>query len=246
MQERAAQPFDISRYSFLTHPEKALEDYLELGYHIEANLFPDEECANLIKASQELPEAKNDIFRPYMMPHRQNEIYTQAMKKKNVVQIINALVGGKAAGLQSEFFYCKPGTRGFSLHQDNFYVEAAYGVFASAWAALTDTYFEKGGLIVYPGSHKEGTLPVRKLSLAKDAAQDPNANNEEVIVPPQYSPMNAAVPKGAVLFIHGHLVHGSNPNITEEWRHVLLSTYIKSGEKFRPGQYAKRAEVNLD
>lgn len=245
MKERSTQQFDISRYSFLTDPQKALEDYYELGYHIEPNVYSDDECAQLIKAGHELEEAKQGIFRPCMMPHRQNEIYTKAMKKPLIAQIISSMVGGQAAGIQSEFFYCKPGTRGFSLHQDNFYVEAEYGVFASAWSALTDTYIEKGGLIVYPKTHKEGALPVRKLNLGIDAAQDPNANNEETVVPPQYTAYNAAIPKGASLFIHGHLVHGSNPNLTDEWRYVLLTTYIKSGEKFRAGFYAKREEVSL-
>lgn len=245
MESRAEPIFDVSRYSFLTEPQKALEDYFELGYHIELNVFSDEECTQLIKAGHELQEAKQGIYRPCMMPHRQNEIYTQAMKKSFIAQTISRMVGGQAAGLQSEFFYCKPGTRGFSLHQDNFYVEAEYGVFASAWSALTDTYFEKGGLIIYPESHKEGGLPVRKLNLGLDAAQDPNANNEETVVPPQYSAHTVAIPKGATLFIHGHLVHGSNPNLTEEWRYVLLTTYIKSGENFRAGFYAKREELSL-
>jgi phytanoyl-CoA hydroxylase len=245
MKERPIQSFDVSKHSFLTSPEKALADYHELGYHIEPNVFSDEECNTLIKASHELEDAKKGIFRPSMMPHRQNELYTQAMKKSSIVNIIHSLVGGQPAGLQSEFFYCKPGTRGFSLHQDNFYVEAEYGVFASAWCALTDTYLEKGGLIVYPESHKAGGLPTQKLNLSQDASQDPNANNEEVIVPPCYSLYNAAVPKGAALFIHGHLVHGSNPNLTNDWRYVLLMTYIKSGAAFRAGRYAKREEVAL-
>ena len=237
--------FDSSRFSFIKEPTKALDDYYELGYHIEENVFSDQECETLIKAGHGLEDAKNGIFRPSMMPHRQNPIFIEALKKPLVVNAISAMVGGQAAGLQSEFFYCKPGTRGFSLHQDNFYVEAEYGVFASTWIALTDTYFEKGGLIIYPESHKEGGLPVQKLNLSIDAAQDPNANNEETVVPPQYSLYNVAIPKGAALFIHGHLVHGSNPNQTDEWRYVLLNTYIKSGEKFRAGHYAKRAEIEL-
>lgn len=245
MQSNKVQEFDISRFSFLTHPEQALQDYHHLGYHIEPNIFSDQECAALIMAGLELEEAKKGVFRPCMMPHRQNPIYLEAMKKISIVNIISALVGGNPAGLQSEFFYCKPGTRGFSLHQDNFYVEAQYGIFASAWCALTDTYFEKGGLIVYPETHKAGQLPTRKLNLSHDNAQDPNANNEEVIVPPEYSLYNAAVPKGAALFLHGHTVHASNPNITDEWRYVLLMTYIKSGETFRAGGYAKREEVPL-
>lgn len=180
-----------------------------------------------------------------MMPHRTNPIYLEAMRHPKIAAIMNQLISGRAMGLQTELFYCKPGTRGFSLHQDNFFVQAPLGAFASAWIALTDTYPEKGGLIVYPGSHKEGLLPVRKLTLDKDTAQDPNANNEETIVPPQYPAVNASVPKGAALFIHGHLVHGSNPNKTNEWRYVLLNTYVREGESFRAGNYAQREAIGL-
>lgn len=221
--------------------------YNEQGYWIEENVFSDEECAALIETSKTLENYTAGTFRPQMMPHRTHELYLQALRKKAIVNSIAQAVGGKPVGLQTEFFYCKPGTRGFSLHQDNFFVEAPFGVFASAWCALTDTFAEKGGLIVYPGTHKEGLLPVEKIEVSKDKGQDPNANNEQTVVPAKYKPVNASVPKGAVLYIHGHLVHGSNPNQTkDDWRQVLLSTYIREGEKFRPGAYAQRAPVSLD
>lgn len=235
----------VNSLSFFKEPENVLAQYHETGFHIEENVFTDIECQKLIDASMQLENAKNGTYRPFMMPHRHDEIFLTALKNPAIAKIISALVGGEAVGLQSEFFYCKPGTRGFSLHQDNFYVEAQQGVFASAWCALTDTYAEKGGLIVYPGTNKEGNLPVEKLTLPPEAGQDPNANNEQTIVPPQYKAVNAKVPKGAVLFIHGHLVHASNPNQTNEWRYVLLNTYIKKGESFRPGNYAKREAVSL-
>jgi phytanoyl-CoA hydroxylase len=231
--------------SFFDEPEATLNFYHETGYHIEENIFSDEECAALIKASKDLDSAKEGTYRPQMMPHRYNEIYLDAMRKPNLVTILNKLVDGQAVGLQTEFFYARPSVRGFSLHQDNFFVQAPMGAFASAWIALTDTYPEKGGLIVYPGSHKEGQLPIRKLNLDKDAGQDPNANNEETIVPPQYKRMDVSVPKGAAIFIHGHLVHGSNANRTTEWRYVLLNTYLRKGEYFRPGNYAQREAVEL-
>lgn len=243
--EQKIKRFDRSQYSFLDHPQHALEDYLALGYHIEHNIYSTEQCDQLIKAAHELEDAKNQIFRPRMMPHKEDDLFLTTMKNSFIVKTITTLIGGEAVGLQSEFFYCKPGTRGFSLHQDNFYVEAKYGIFASAWIALTDTYAEKGGLIVYPGSHKVGNLPVRKLNLKIDQLQDPNANNEETLVPHQYTPLNIAVPQGAVLFIHGHLVHGSNANTTSDWRYVLLCTYIKAGEEFRSGRYAKREMVPI-
>jgi ectoine hydroxylase-related dioxygenase (phytanoyl-CoA dioxygenase family) len=219
--------------------------YEKNGYWIEEGVFSDAECSRLIDASTRLENYVNGTYRPMMMPHRVNALYLEAMRNPKIVASIARAVGGRPVGLQTEFFYCKPGTRGFSLHQDNFFVEAAPGVFASAWCALTDTYAEKGGLIVYPGTHKEGLLPQRKLLLGKDIGQDPNANNEETLVPGHYEPLNVRVPRGAALYIDSHLVHGSNPNQTQEWRHVLLNTYIREGESFRAGRYAQRAPVPL-
>jgi ectoine hydroxylase-related dioxygenase (phytanoyl-CoA dioxygenase family) len=48
------------------------------------------------------------------------------------------------------------------------------------------------------------------------------------------------------LFFHSHLVHASNPNrTTDRFRYCFLATYIKTGERFRPGTAQKRREVEL-
>lgn len=231
--------------SFFKDPETALQNYHEFGFHLEKNLVDPLNCELLIKESYTLSGAKAKDYKPFMMPHRENSYFMEALKHKKIVDIISMLVGGKPVGLQSQFFYCKPGTRGFSLHQDNFFVQAKFDVFASAWMALTNTQPLNGGLIVYPGSHKNGLFPVKKLNLGADPNQDPNANNEESDVPPHYQPYNLTVLKGSVLFIHGHTVHGSNPNKSDENRYVLLNTYIKSGESFRSGNYAQREAVEV-
>lgn len=223
-----------------------IQFYQENGYWIEPGVFTPEECDALVRASLELDNYRNGSCRPAMMPHRVDEIFLCALRNPRIVSSMNALVGGTPVGLQTEFFYCKPGTRGFSLHQDNFFVEAPAGAFASAWVALTDVTPENGGLIAYPGTHKEGLLPVQKIQLATDEGQDPNANNEECIVPPRYARLDVSVPKGAVFYIHGHLVHGSNPNASDDrWRHVLLMTYLREGAAFRAGKYAQRTPVRV-
>lgn len=245
METIAAQPLTLSRYSFFTHPVQALQDYYELGYHIEPNIYSDAECNELIRlAMGELRDPANHDA-PIIMPHRKHPAFLTALKNPKLIHIMNAVIGNPVSGLQSEFFYCKPGTQGFLLHQDNYHVQAQTNLFASAWTALTDTDAEKGGLIVAPRSHLAGDLPVKKIG-GVAMGHDPNAHSIEVILPEQYPLINAVVPKGATLIIHGHLVHGSNPNQTNDWRYVLLNTYIRSGAKFRPGFYAQRAEVKLD
>jgi phytanoyl-CoA hydroxylase len=233
------------KYSFFSDPKAALANYHEYGFHVEKDLLDPAYCDLLIAKSYDLPGAKVKDFKPFMMPHREDDVYLAALKETRTVAVINQLVEGEAAGLQSQFFYCRGGTRGFSLHQDNFFVQAKEGVFASAWIALVDTTPTNGGLIVYPGSHKQGLYPVSKLALGVDPNQDPNANNEESQVPKEYPRCDITLPKGGVVFIHGHIVHGSNSNQSDQNRYVLLNTYIRTGETFRSGNYAQREQTVL-
>ncbi|AZL15491.1 phytanoyl-CoA dioxygenase family protein [Rickettsiales endosymbiont of Stachyamoeba lipophora] len=232
--------------SFFKDRELALKFYQENGYFIEKNIFNSDLCDQIIQNGLKLKEdLGNEVFAPLMMPHRHDKLFLEAMAHPKLVEIMSILVGGDVSGLQTEMFFCKPGTRGFASHQDNFFVEAGKEVFASAWVALTDTSYENGGLIAYPGTHKEDILPTRKIRVENSAGQDPNANNEEVVIPEIYKPINAIVPKGAAFFIHGNLVHASNMNQSNGFRYVLLCTYIKTGEPFRPGNHAKRKEIPL-
>jgi ectoine hydroxylase-related dioxygenase (phytanoyl-CoA dioxygenase family) len=231
--------------SFKTNPDEALAWYEENGYFIEKSAFSPAECDALIAAGMELPEFKAGNFRPAMHPHRQESLFLKTMADPRLVDTIELMVGGKPGGLQTEFFYGKRGVKGFSRHQDNFFVEAPGDAFASAWIALVDTGPENGGLTGYPGSHKEGRLPVRKVDVGAIGGQDPNANNEETVVPDKYKEVDLFVPRGSIVYLHSYFVHGSRMNTTDKLRFVLLCTYLREGESFRPGTYAQREMVAL-
>lgn len=222
-----------------------IEFYNRQGYWIEENIFSEMECEALIKASKSLDNYQIESYKPVMMPHRIDSIFTAVLRSPRLVPPVENIIGGKASGLQTEYFYCPPETKGFALHQDNFFVQAPADKFVSAWIALVDTDRINGGLVIYPGTHKLGLLPVRELDVSDDTAQDPNARRTECIVPDAYKPVHISVPRGACVFIHGNIVHGSNTNHSEGWRHVLLCTYIRKGSPFRAGDYAQREEVEL-
>lgn len=237
---------DIQFKSFFAAPEEALTDYQDRGFHIEENVIPADVCDQIIEASSQLENALNGTYRPSMMPHKTHPLFLEFMKTTKIVSIISRLVGGKVSGIQSELFYCKPGTPGFAAHQDNFFVQAPQNHFASAWTALVDVTPKSGGLIVYPESHKEGDLPVQEFDKEEYVSQDPNARRMGTIIPEKYKPLHPSLKKGSVLFIHGHVVHASNENESTYNRYVLLNTYIKQGVYFRPGQYAGREEIPLE
>ena len=222
----------------------ALSSFQEFGFHIEYGLWTSSQCHELIHASQNLPSYKNTTLTPVMNPHNFDNRFLEAMRNPTVVQIMECLLSGKVSGLQSQFFFCRPGTPGFTRHQDNFYVHAKPDAFASAWIALEDVTPENGGLVVYPGSHREPILPTELVLQPETFGQDPNANCQQVSMPETYPSMDLYIPRGSVVFIHAHLVHASNKNITmNQFRHALLLTYIRKGESFRQGFSAKRCEI---
>jgi ectoine hydroxylase-related dioxygenase (phytanoyl-CoA dioxygenase family) len=233
------------KIQFKTQRDRALELFSENGYFVEEQVLSPALCDELIAAGMKLPGVKAGDFKPAMQPHRQDPVFLKGMCLPPLVDTIARLVGGKPVGLQTEFFYAKPSVRGFSNHQDNFFVEAEPDAFASAWMALTDIGPRNGGLIGYPGSHKEGRLPVRKVAVGDVQDQDPNANNEESILPPQYQPVDIVAPKGSVVYLHSHFVHGSRPNRSDTYRFVLLCTYLREGVSFRAGRYAQREPIAL-
>lgn len=231
--------------SFLNSPSDALSSYHQNGYFVEHNVFTHSECDELIKAGMELSNVKKKDFRPRIQPHRENSIFLNVLKDKRLTEIMSKLIKAPIVGLQTEFFYGVPGVTGFANHQDNFFVEAPDGCFASAWIALVDVKSDMGCLHGFPGSQKEGRLNVQKIDASNIKNQDPNANREESIVPESYNKVLITAPKGSVVFLHSQFVHGSGVNDSLKNRYALLCTYLTKGANFRPGQYAQRECIEI-
>ena len=221
-------------------------DFDRDGYLIVPNLIKPDICRSTIEASEKLPSALDKTFTPCMHPHRSFPAFLDVFKHRSITGIMEILLGGKIHGIQTEYFFGKPGTPGFAAHQDNYYVQAKKEVFGSAWLALEDVGPENGGLIVYKGSHVEPLLSVSPLPKKDMPGQDPDARRQEVIFPnDKYEGVDVKVPVGSVVFIHGHVVHKSHDNCSNGCRNVLLMTYIRQGENFRKGYSAKREIVNI-
>jgi phytanoyl-CoA hydroxylase len=220
--------------------------YHDLGCFCVDGLWNAEDIDEISRAGAELPTAQDGTFGPVIHPHRIHPVFLKALKKPRIVEIMEHLLGDKVSGLQTQFFYCQPGTQGFAAHQDNFYVQAPRDDFASVWTAIDDVTVENGALVLYPGTHKEPLLPVEPCPFyTVQAGQDINANRVQVVIPPQYKGVDCPMPAGRAAFFHGHTVHSSHPNISNGTRRALLMTYLKKGSAFRPGNNARREEVDV-
>ena len=142
-----------------------------------------------------------------MQPHRDHFMFLLAMRTPKIVAIMEDLCGGKVSGLQSVYYYGSPGTPGFTMHQDNAFVEAPADAFASVWIPLQDVTVDMGCIVGYPGTHKEPILPVQKVENPEyTEGQDPNAVREETVLPDGYEGMALPMNIGDALFMHGNFV----------------------------------------
>jgi hypothetical protein len=235
----------IKTPSFRDDEKAAIASFQELGFHPEYGFLSHQECDDMLSACETLNNAKNGEYRPVLNPHTENPHFLKVMRDPKVISLMEKIIGGKVSGIQTQLFFGKPGTVGFSIHQDNFFVEAEPADhFVSTWLALTDVDVENGTIFLYPGAHKEGLLPVRKLSGVAGAGQEYNAANEECIVPEKYQAVTVEVPKGTLIFLHSLVPHGSFNNVSKtRWRHVMLNNYIHQNTPFRSGNSAKRKEI---
>ena len=233
------------RPTFANNPAAALEFYQEFGYHVEPEVWSSKECQEIITASEQFPSYKEGIFAPLMQPQRTDPFFMQAFKKKTIVDIVEQICGGTVSGLACVMFYGLPGTPGFTMHQDNGVVEAKPDTYVSAWSAMQDVTLDMGVLVGYPGTHREPILDKVETGVDSDSRQDPNALHEEIVLPEGYQGIDLPLSQGSTLFMHSHFVHSSRTNESDRSRRALLLTYIRSGEPFRAGFRAKRAEIDV-
>jgi ectoine hydroxylase-related dioxygenase (phytanoyl-CoA dioxygenase family) len=231
--------------SFRSDPAQAMQFYRHQGYIVEENLIAEDMIERVMNMAMEQPNAKDGIFPPIPMPHRVHPVFMDMMRYKPLVDIVEQLLGGTASGLGGEFFYMRPGTPGFSKHQDNAYVQAPPDAFLSVWTALTDVTAENGALTFYPGSHKFGALEIREVGRPIGPGQNPGAQATECVMPEEIAGKTMALTRGSTVFFHSQLVHSSGENRSDRFRYSFLATYLRKGQPFRPGRAQKREEVEL-
>jgi ectoine hydroxylase-related dioxygenase (phytanoyl-CoA dioxygenase family) len=223
-----------------------MQVYREQGYLVEENLIAEDMIQRVMETALQQPNAQDKNFPPIPMPHRVHPVFMEMMRYGPLVDVVEKILGGTASGLGGEFFYMRPGTPGFSKHQDNAYVQAPPDSFISVWTALTDVTAENGALTFYPGSHKFGALEIREIARPTGPGQNPGAQATECLMPEEVPGEIMALKRGSTVFFHSQLVHASGENQSrDKFRYSFLATYLLKGQPFRPGSAQKREEVEL-
>ncbi|MFW6598073.1 phytanoyl-CoA dioxygenase family protein [Propionibacteriaceae bacterium Y2011] len=207
------------------------------GFHVERGLF----AAGEIDAVRERFDAlaargesipghwtldpdADDLLGRYprvMQPHDVDPASLSLLLEPRLQRILTTLMGEDVVACQSMYYFKPPGARGQAFHQDNYYLRVEPLTCVAAWIAVDRSHPDNGGLQVCPGTH---TMAV---DCPEEADPTTSIAREYVAPPPGHDPVKLELEPGDVLFFTGSVVHGSNPNLTDdEWRRSFICHYL--------------------
>lgn len=197
--------------------------YERAGYVLVKGLFSSEEAASLrlhahhlsaqrsaeLAAEAEYDLASTDPLRRHprlMQPHRTDLRCREVLLDERVRRVLVELLDDEPLAVQSMVYFKPAGARGQALHQDQRYLQVSPGTCVAAWLALELIDAENGCLKVVPGSHAVDVL----CPVVSDSSR--SFTGETVPVPEGMDVVDVEMEAGDVLFFHGNLIHGSDPN----------------------------------
>jgi phytanoyl-CoA hydroxylase len=266
----------VSVCEFLDRPQaraQALEDYRRNGYLILTEVFTPAEVAQMHEAWTKIADERSAAGKkPYanlLMTHVSNPGVASVVRNPLLVKSVEAVLGGRIELIQSQLMHGRPGSKGFSPHQDNFFNRAEpKDDIIAAWIAVEPVDRENGSLAAYPRSHVDGLVKTRRdwfylvtrsLDIAKSLLRivmpKGRVGPDDSGVVERYAYASApkgvqaipvALAPGSVALMHGDLIHFSYPNQTESrFRRSLVANFIRVGTKFAAGPLTRRTPFDV-
>jgi len=240
----------------LTHIEKEqlLHDWKYKGYAI-VDILTETEVDNVIdelntlRINRNQSDTKWSEYEPYIHPHKESELVEKILAHPKAIECMELLLDSEIQGVQTWAYFKPPGELGRDAHQDGFYSQAGWNKIANISISLDDSDESNGGLWAFEGSHY---LPLLDIEVDEDRVKSNPGNwrNErgKASRMPEghnFPKIYATLKKGQAFLIHSHLVHGSDTNNGNTFRHSILSGYMLKGGYLRQGEHMKREPIDV-
>jgi ectoine hydroxylase-related dioxygenase (phytanoyl-CoA dioxygenase family) len=150
-----------------------------------------------------------------------DDVMATHARSAQITERIAALLGPDLKLYQDQLFMKPPrvGSRQ-PYHQDQpagFHIDPPH-LMVTCWTALDDATLENGCLRVIPGTHRNGVLSAGSVGEYEQQALS-NSLAQEVPLP---------LKAGECSFHHGHLLHSSYPNLSQQRRRGYATHYVSA------------------
>lgn len=224
--------------------------YEALGIHWPVTLFAPHEAAGLyVRYCSFQAEAKARRGREvFIKPHLLSTWLDSVVRHPIVLEAVEAAIGPDILLWESDFFVKAAGKGTYvGWHQDSPYWDLSTNKVVSVWLALTPSKGDRGPLTVIPGSHRNGQIgrlnidgsPHDAYSEGERSAKDGNLVSFEHDLDgliDESSAIEIELEPGQFSIHHVDLVHGGQPNRSENDRIGFVMRFISGDTYCRAGQ----------
>jgi len=160
--------------------------------------------------------------------HFLDPVFDRLIGDPRVIDPVCGLLGEKVAAVWTDKINLKRPREGsgFRWHQDSPYWGHACDHcdrLPNVMVVLDDANEDNGCFRVIPGSHREGFLP----GIEDDTRLGPLFTRPDAFDERRQHPF--CVPAGTLVFFDSHIVHGSQPNRSDQKRRAMVFTYQPPG-----------------
>ena len=222
--------------SFLSHREVDLAKKIIRNFLIKNIEKYSGRSINFAKNEQKFSEINS-----FHELHDCKWVKNYSMKKK-LTNIVKKLLSCNKVELRASEYFAKPKKIGLKapVHQDNFYWNIKNSKGLTIWIALSKSSKKNGTVYYYDGSHKNGLFKHKK-SFAKGSSQTIKNLSELKKYKKTFSKLNV----GDILIHHCLVVHGSNPNKSNQSRVGWTFQYKDKNSKYDK-KAIKKYELELN
>jgi non-heme Fe2+,alpha-ketoglutarate-dependent halogenase len=205
--------------------EQAIRQYHEQGYYAPIRAMPRED-AEALRAKLEAFEAGAGILAGKLR-HKSHLLFTwlnDLVRHPRILDAVADVIGPDILCWGSSFFIKEASNPGFvSWHQDSTYWGLDPADVVTAWVALTESTAANGAMRVVPGTHKLEQVAHRDTFRPENLL----SRGQEIMVDvdPRQAVMLELAP-GEMSLHHVRLIHGSDPNPSEQRRIGFAIRYI--------------------
>jgi len=197
--------------------EALVSQYHEQGFLSPIDIMSEADAVaireQLEQAEQEFPEHVNAENRNN--PHLVFDFLDALAFNPIILDVVEDLTGPDFSLWGSVLFIKDPGTKHFvSWHQDATYMGMTSNNFITPWIALSHSNLETGCMSMIPGSHRNNIQP------HQDTFAEDNILTRGQVVQgvDEATAVDLILRPGQMSVHHGEIVHGSQPNMSEERR----------------------------
>lgn len=174
------------------------------------------------------PEDPNHRYPRIINMHDWDAATRDWARRAEVLNACAVLLGQPPVLRQTMLYFKPPGGRGQGLHQDEQYI--TMDPLVGFWVALDRSDRAVGQMVVVPGSHRHGLLPVEAADTSVSFTKGQAAMPEGAQV------VGLDMEPGDALFFDGRTIHGSYANATaDRWRRSFICHYVgERAQTFAP------------